>query len=399
MRRVLSFERLNRSNAGVDGIAVICTAAPIQTHGAVFAGFQLGRPRPEIIAPAVELGLLVQMAIHQHRLRTVVLMSGHLEKQHGRARFALRIVQADQLQREPGHFLRLHPISGLPQYGLNMTVGKPVAVKTGRFARNGDVVADALSNIGVPCGGGMGQDISRIQYGGRDAGIHGAFLLAASLRRFLEGRCAQTLDPVHKTTTKSEHHQSHDAARGRVFGWLNRRNHLFVTMQHRFDQIFFFLVEIKQNGGNMQDDQGGNHPFAHILVPPVGQTHAGVGDKACQRALVGDFIVTDQAGADLRGQKCQQRKHRASAQRVVPSRVFGFALAFQISDHRAGGINEGAKARPLSTDQTPDDPEKQQSHHAVTQAEMPGHQITANIAGDDQAYHANEKSPVEDARG
>ena len=77
---LLRLERLHGGDAGVDRVAVVGAAAAVE-----LAVLVLGRPGPEVAAPAGELGLLVQVAVHQHGLRRGRLGRRDLEEQHRRA--------------------------------------------------------------------------------------------------------------------------------------------------------------------------------------------------------------------------------------------------------------------------------------------------------------------------
>ena len=84
VRHLLAFQRLNGGDAGVGCVAVVSAAAAVE-----LAVLVAGRPRAQVGAPAAELGLLVQVAIHQHRLRCLARHGRtggrHFKKQHRRA--------------------------------------------------------------------------------------------------------------------------------------------------------------------------------------------------------------------------------------------------------------------------------------------------------------------------
>jgi hypothetical protein len=61
MRDVLRLQCLNGGDAGVNRIAIVGAPSAIEP-----VAFQHRRPRPQVAAPAVELRLLVQVAVHQH---------------------------------------------------------------------------------------------------------------------------------------------------------------------------------------------------------------------------------------------------------------------------------------------------------------------------------------------
>ena len=132
MGRPLRLQGLYGRDAGVDGIAIVRAASAVQ-----LAVLPFGCPGAEIAAPAVEFRLLVEMTIHQHGLATdrgwlamPAFAGGHLEKQDRRARPTLRVLQADDLQRQARHLLRPDPVGRLLQDGVEVAVGRPVGIKS-----------------------------------------------------------------------------------------------------------------------------------------------------------------------------------------------------------------------------------------------------------------------------
>ena len=122
VRCVLIFQSLNSRNAGVGSVAIVGTTAAIQ-----LALFVFRRPGAQVVAPTTELGLLVQVAIHQDRLAGAFCGSargGHLEKQH---RCASR--QLNDLQRQAFHLLRFDPLRGVAQHGFQVAVFGPLRIK------------------------------------------------------------------------------------------------------------------------------------------------------------------------------------------------------------------------------------------------------------------------------
>ena len=122
VRYVLIFQRLHGSNAGVGGVAIVGTAAPIK-----LAVFVFRSPGAKVIAPAIELGLLVQVAVHQHGLAAVLVCRArgcNVKKHH---RGAPR--QAHNFQTQARYFLRLNPLSGLAHHAVQVAIGLPVGVK------------------------------------------------------------------------------------------------------------------------------------------------------------------------------------------------------------------------------------------------------------------------------
>ena len=105
---VLVFKRLHGGHAGVHRIAIVCTATPIE-----LAVFIFGRPWAQVVAPAIELGLLVHVAVHQHSLGGLCLGRWDVEKHHRRAPW-----QMDDFQLQAFHLLRLDPLRGVAQHSL-----------------------------------------------------------------------------------------------------------------------------------------------------------------------------------------------------------------------------------------------------------------------------------------
>ena len=81
VRCVLIFERLNGGNAGISRITIVSTTASIQ-----LAVFVLGCPWTQIVSPPTELGLFVEVAVHQNGLTRAFRLrarGGHFKIQHG----------------------------------------------------------------------------------------------------------------------------------------------------------------------------------------------------------------------------------------------------------------------------------------------------------------------------
>ena len=119
VRHVLRLQGLNGGDAGVHRVAIVGAATAKQ-----LAVFVLGRPGPEVVAPAGELGLLVQVAIHQHGFGGAGFGGRHFEKHHRRAPF-----HPDNLQLEAFHLLRLNPGRRIAHHGVDMAMAGPVLVK------------------------------------------------------------------------------------------------------------------------------------------------------------------------------------------------------------------------------------------------------------------------------
>src|SRR5207344_1263696 len=100
-RDALQVERLDRGDRGVDRVAVVRAAAAVEQ-----AAFVARRPRPEAALPAVELRLLVEVAVEVDRLGAGVVAAGpggrHVEEDHRRA-----ALEADHLELQAGDVLLL----------------------------------------------------------------------------------------------------------------------------------------------------------------------------------------------------------------------------------------------------------------------------------------------------
>ena len=180
MGDTLGLERLDGGHAGVHRVAIVCTAAAVQ-----LAVVDLGGPGAEIAAPAGELGLLVEVAVHEHGLarcgrgRAVLPRTGRdLEEQHRRARLPGRIVQAKDLELQTRHLLRLHPVGCALQDPVQQTMLGPIGIKSRRLGGHLDVALqfghDALGpgfvHMGLQGLGLQGQNV------GGQAGVHGSGL-------------------------------------------------------------------------------------------------------------------------------------------------------------------------------------------------------------------------------
>ena len=156
VRHILGFQGLDGRNGGVGGIAVVRTATSVE-----LAVVDLGCPRAQVAAPAGELGLLVQMAVHQHggldphaprpawfaapkgalggRPR-----SGHPKEQH---RCATR--QAHHFQFQTGDLLRLDPGGGVAHHGVEVAVGSQSASNMGTW-RGCECSPAVGDDLGIP---------------------------------------------------------------------------------------------------------------------------------------------------------------------------------------------------------------------------------------------------------
>ncbi len=190
MRHLLALERLYRGNAGVDRVAVIGAASAIE-----LAVFILGCPGPQVTAPAGELRLFVEVAVHQHgglggRLRRVRLPRAgggrYFEEQHRGA-----ALQADDLQGQALHLLRLDPGCRVPHDRVDKAVFHPIGVKRGRLGRNADVVFEAVDDVLIPGAADLAQRLRGIERGFGYSGIH-----AKLLGRFIQTAAHHATSPA-----------------------------------------------------------------------------------------------------------------------------------------------------------------------------------------------------------
>ena len=120
-----------RAQAGIDRIAVVGAAAAIEL--VVLAH---RHPGTHALRPALHLGLLVEMAVEQHR---VVAVARHLDEDERRA-----AGQADHLQRGAGEARELracparHQLDGI----FHVAVLGPLRIEGRRLVGNADVVRD-----------------------------------------------------------------------------------------------------------------------------------------------------------------------------------------------------------------------------------------------------------------
>src|SRR5262249_29420828 len=132
-RDTLRIQRLDRGDGREDRIAVVGATPSIEA-----TLFVNRRPRTEALPPSGHLGLLVQVAIERNRLRRCpVAARRHLEEEEWRAPG-----QPNDLDREAGKALRLHPALGLANGGLDVAVLLPFAVEMRRLGGNADVFGE-----------------------------------------------------------------------------------------------------------------------------------------------------------------------------------------------------------------------------------------------------------------
>ena len=196
VRHALVLQRLDRGDRGIDRVAVVGAAAAVEAL--VDA---LRRPGAEVGAPAGELGLLVEVAVHQHAGllrgadRHLMAGRGDLEEQHRRAAPAGGVVQLHDLQRQAGHAPRIHPVGGAAHHGVEVPVRGPVGVEHRALGRNRDVVGQLADDVAVPGGGDMLRQRGRV---GTDQGVGGIHAdLVSGRRRPSGGQCSQ-LSPARR---------------------------------------------------------------------------------------------------------------------------------------------------------------------------------------------------------
>ena len=131
MRRAFGIERANRRERREDRIAVVGAAASIQ-----LAILDHRDPRPEAFAPARHFGLLVEMAIEEHRARVCDRMCRRYFE-HENRRSSL---QAHDFDRERANRLLAHPTLGQRDDVFNMAVGFPCGIEMRRLCGNANVI-------------------------------------------------------------------------------------------------------------------------------------------------------------------------------------------------------------------------------------------------------------------
>ncbi len=168
VRELLALERGNGGDAGVHGVAVVGAAAAIQP-----AVLVLRRPRAEVLAPAAEFGLLVQVAVHQdglgrHVARALATAGRHFAAQHRRA-----ALEPDHFESQALHLLRLDPGRGVAHNGVDVAVLRPLRVEHRRLRGHGDVILQLGHDLAVPGLADLGQRALGLESAGRKAGVHG----------------------------------------------------------------------------------------------------------------------------------------------------------------------------------------------------------------------------------
>src|SRR5262249_14957584 len=125
----LGLERLHSGEGGEGRVPVVGGAATVEPVTATD-----GRPRPEPLAPADHLGLLVEVAVEEDRL---VRAPGNLHQKERRP-----AGQADALDLQPLPRALPRPAGRELDGSVQMAVRLPFAVEAGRLRRDADVLLE-----------------------------------------------------------------------------------------------------------------------------------------------------------------------------------------------------------------------------------------------------------------
>src|SRR5262245_1880906 len=123
-----------------DRIAIVRAAAPIE-----LAVGDERVPRPVAVAPADHLGLLVEVAVHQHGLLRRALERRDFDQEERRAP-----VKAHHLELHSRHRVLAAPIRGELHRGVDIAVFPPGLVEVRRLGGNPDVVDERRYDRVVP---------------------------------------------------------------------------------------------------------------------------------------------------------------------------------------------------------------------------------------------------------
>ena len=141
--RTLDALRVQRGKCGdarVDRVAVVGAAAAVE-----LVVLELGRPRPEVVAPAVELGLLVEVAVQHDGFVAARTGRRRLEEDHRRA-----ARQANDFEFQAAHRLLFGPLRGVGDHALQIAVLDPLGIERRTLGRHGDVVRQRGHDLVVP---------------------------------------------------------------------------------------------------------------------------------------------------------------------------------------------------------------------------------------------------------
>ena len=119
MRHLVRLQSFDSGQRSERCIAIICTSAPIQAFAA-----HHGSPRPQALFPTAELGLLVQVAIQQHRVCAGGSCSRDLHPDDGRATF-----QAHDLHRQSADRTRAAPVRDQLRCTVHVSMLTPLSIK------------------------------------------------------------------------------------------------------------------------------------------------------------------------------------------------------------------------------------------------------------------------------
>ncbi len=168
-RDALRVERPDRGQRGVDRVAVVGASAAVQQ-----AVLVLRRPGPEVVAPAGELGLLVEVAVHQHRPGIARASAGarrrRVEEDHRRA-----TRQPHHLELQPGHGLPLDPLRRVADHALDVPVRLPFGVEHRALRGNGDVIDERRDDGFIPGAIAESGDRGRLVRGAAFGPVQGGF--------------------------------------------------------------------------------------------------------------------------------------------------------------------------------------------------------------------------------
>ena len=163
MGNVLFAERQQRRERREHGVAVVGAAAAVK-----LVVLEHGRPRAHAFGPAGHLGLLVEMAIHEHRAGR---LSRHVDQNQRRA-----VRDLDDLQRRAGQFgnLAAHPFFEQCDHLGHVAVLVPIGIEYRRFVGDADVIGQHGDNVLVP---------QAAHEAGQRCVVHGSFTGPRSARR------------------------------------------------------------------------------------------------------------------------------------------------------------------------------------------------------------------------
>jgi hypothetical protein len=167
-----AFQRFDGGDGGIDRITVVGAAAAVEQ-----AVFVLGRPGAEVVAPAVEFGLLVEVAVEQHGVAADPALVAGISKKITGVRPSRRTTSSFR----PGTLRPRPRLRGVAHHAVDQAVFGPVGVEHRALGRHRDVVGQRRHDALVPGGigkGGQGRGFNR---GSRC--VHGVSLQPAEARK------------------------------------------------------------------------------------------------------------------------------------------------------------------------------------------------------------------------